>query len=223
MAAYDDEDMAVDDDALDNDVEETTAPPAPTKKQKRSTSTHSNSNKTKVQFHLQSVVKLYVKKVLPSQSGPWKMGSESASTGTGFILENNRLLTNAHVVHRAQSILCRPQSGSRKYECQIESISLPLDLAVLTVKSDNDGDEEDGEDEDENGNKTNSFFKDKRPLFLVQAGFEHLPHLDDNVTAVGFPTGGDQISVTRGVVSRITLDGSIGQVLRVQIDAAINP
>jgi len=54
----------------------------------------------------------------------------------------------------------------------------------------------------------------------VPPGFENLPHLDDNVTAVGFPTGGDQISVTRGVVSRIT---HRGEILRVQIDAAINP
>mmetsp|Transcript_17446 Transcript_17446/g.26969 ORF Transcript_17446/g.26969 Transcript_17446/m.26969 type:complete len:664 (-) Transcript_17446:105-2096(-) len=159
--------------------------------------------KTSVQFHLQSVVKLYVKKVVPSQTGPWKMSSEHSSTGTGFIIPPNRLLTNAHVVHRAQSILCRPQSGSRKFECSIESISLPLDLAILVVKEDK------------------RFFQDKRPLHLVDGGFEHLPHLDENVTAVGFPTGGDQISVTRGVVSRITHDGE--GVLRVQIDAAVNP
>lgn len=38
---------------------------------------------------------------------------------------------------------------------------------------------------------------------------------------IGFPTGGDQISVTRGVVSRITHDAD--SLLRVQIDAAINP
>ena len=38
---------------------------------------------------------------------------------------------------------------------------------------------------------------------------------------MGFPTGGTQISVTRGVVSRIDVDGH--SVLRIQIDAAINP
>jgi hypothetical protein len=50
----------------------------------------------------------------------------------------------------------------------VESISLPLDLAVLRVVTD----EED-------------FFCNKTPLKLVEAGFEHLPNLDDNVTAVG--------------------------------------
>jgi len=140
---------------------------------------------------------------LNKKTGPWKMTTESSSTGTGFIVDNNRILTNAHVVHRGQSILCRPQSGSKKFECVVESISLPLDLAVLTVVTD----EED-------------FFRNKTPLQLVEAGFEYLPNLDDNVTAVGFPQGGDQISVTRGVVSRIT---HTGEVLRIQIDAAINP
>ena len=48
-----------------------------------------------------------------------------------------------------------------------------------------------------------------------------LPKLDENVTCVGFPQGGTQISVTRGVVSRIDVDAHY--VLRIQIDAAINP
>jgi len=150
------------------------------------------------------VVKLFVKKVNALQMGPWKMSSESSCTGSGFILSNKRILTNAHVVHRGQSILCRAQSGGnapKKWQCVIESISLPMDLAVLQVMDE-------------------SFFDDKPWSELVEPGFENLPHLDDNVTAVGFPTGGDQISVTRGVVSRITHTGDI---LRVQIDAAINP
>jgi S1-C subfamily serine protease len=46
---------------------------------------------------------------LNKKTGPWKMTTESSSTGTGFIVDNNRILTNAHVVHRGQSILCRPQ------------------------------------------------------------------------------------------------------------------
>ena len=48
-----------------------------------------------------------------------------------------------------------------------------------------------------------------------------LPQLDENVTCVGYPLGGDNISVTRGVVSRI--DVSHEALLRIQIDAAINP
>lgn len=67
-----------------------------------------------------------------------------------------------------------------------------------------------------------SFFDGKNALKLVEEGFENLPHLDDNVTCVGYPKGGDQISVTRGVVSRITTSSSYKELL-LQIDAAINP
>ena len=45
--------------------------------------------------------------------------------------------------------------------------------------------------------------------------FGQLPHLDDNVTCVGFPMGGDQISVTRGVVSRIQV--SSNGILQIQV------
>jgi S1-C subfamily serine protease len=61
-------------------------------------------------------------------------------------------------------------------------------------------------------------------LPLLQLG-ERIPTLDDTVTAVGYPMGGDNVCVTRGVVSRIDLaDYSCEEkLLVVQIDAAINP
>ncbi|XP_057952959.1 protease Do-like 9 [Malania oleifera] len=55
--------------------------------------------------------------------------------------------------------------------------------------------------------------------------FGELPALQDAVTVVGYPIGGDTISVTSGVVSRIEIlsyvHGST-ELLGVQIDAAIN-
>lgn len=52
-----------------------------------------------------------------------------------------------------------------------------------------------------------------------------LPRLQDSVAVVGYPIGGDTISVTAGVVSRIEVtDYSHGStdLLAIQIDAAIN-
>ena len=52
-----------------------------------------------------------------------------------------------------------------------------------------------------------------------------LPRLQDSVAVVGYPVGGDTISVTAGVVSRIEVtDYSHGSsdLLAIQIDAAIN-
>ena len=83
-------------------------------------------------------------------------------------------------------------------------------MALLTV--DDDGFWLDGE-----GGAT----RDKEPLRLGR-----LPFLEDTVLVVGYPVGGDTLSVTRGVVSRVeitpySLAGH--ELLSVQIDAAINP
>lgn len=54
-----------------------------------------------------------------------------------------------------------------------------------------------------------------------------LPELHARVTVIGYPTGGDNVSVTRGVVSRIEpqsyTDSPGHELLAIQIDAAINP
>jgi S1-C subfamily serine protease len=52
-----------------------------------------------------------------------------------------------------------------------------------------------------------------------------LPRLQDSVTVVGYPIGGETISVTAGVVSRIEMTAyahSSSELLGIQIDAAIN-
>lgn len=54
-----------------------------------------------------------------------------------------------------------------------------------------------------------------------------LPELHSKVTVIGYPTGGDNVSVTHGVVSRIEpqsyTDSPGHELLAIQIDAAINP
>eukprot|EP00455_Lapot_gusevi_P051338 TRINITY_DN7627_c0_g1_i3.p1 TRINITY_DN7627_c0_g1~~TRINITY_DN7627_c0_g1_i3.p1 ORF type:complete len:399 (-),score=100.17 TRINITY_DN7627_c0_g1_i3:52-1248(-) len=53
-----------------------------------------------------------------------------------------------------------------------------------------------------------------------------IPHLEEEVTVIGYPTGGDNISVTRGVVSRVEPQQyahGATTLLAIQIDAAINP
>src|ERR1700733_6014408 len=52
-----------------------------------------------------------------------------------------------------------------------------------------------------------------------------LPQIKDAVLAYGFPTGGNSLSITKGIVSRIEFVPYNYPVsgLRIQIDAAINP
>eukprot|EP00928_Gymnodinium_smaydae_P004952 TRINITY_DN11699_c0_g3_i1.p1 TRINITY_DN11699_c0_g3~~TRINITY_DN11699_c0_g3_i1.p1 ORF type:complete len:542 (+),score=84.35 TRINITY_DN11699_c0_g3_i1:94-1719(+) len=148
-----------------------------------------------------SVCKLFVKKVAANYADPWRKHSQQASTGTGFLVRGRWIVTNAHVVHRAVSVLVRATHGPPvKYTARVVSVGLPCDLALLAV---------DGGPGD--------FWRDKESLELSP----ELPRLDDNVTCIGFPVGGDNISVTRGVVSRI--DVNLDGLQRIQIDAAINP
>jgi hypothetical protein len=56
--------------------------------------------------------------------------------------------------------------------------------------------------------------------------FGSIPQLQDSVVVVGYPTGGDNICVTKGVVSRVnfvTYSHGLKSLLSIQIDAAINP
>ncbi|CAE7633978.1 DEGP10 [Symbiodinium pilosum] len=145
-----------------------------------------------------SVCKLFVKRVPCNFADPWRKHSQQSSTGTGFLLDDRFVVTNAHVVHRAVSVLVRATVGPPvKWNARVVAVGLPCDLAILAV-------------EDE-------FWKGKESLSLSR----DIPKLDDNVTCIGFPVGGENISVTRGVVSRI--DVNMDGLLRIQIDAAINP
>jgi S1-C subfamily serine protease len=52
-----------------------------------------------------------------------------------------------------------------------------------------------------------------------------LPELQDQCAVVGYPTGGENISITQGVCSRIEMQGYVyatADLLAVQLDAAIN-
>ena len=51
-----------------------------------------------------------------------------------------------------------------------------------------------------------------------------MPKVRDAVTAFGYPHGGETLSATRGIVSRVEFSDYYGRMgLRVQIDAAVNP
>jgi len=61
---------------------------------------------------------------------------------------------------------------------------------------------------------------------LEELEFADMPNLQEHVTLVGYPIGGDTLSVTRGVVSRVEPQQyahGATKLLAIQIDAAINP
>jgi len=95
----------------------------------------------------------------------------------------------------------RKHGSATKYKATVHVISHEADLALLHVAAD-------------------AFWNGVTPL-----KFGAVPRLQDTVIVVGYPTGGDSICVTKGVVSRVLISNyahSEEALLTVQIDAAIN-
>jgi S1-C subfamily serine protease len=150
---------------------------------------------------LGSVVKLFVTKAEPNYCMPWQVKPQRQSVSSAFVVAGRRLITNAHCVLCETSVRARKRGSAKKFTAKVLTINYQSDLALLAV-------------EDE------SFWEGLDPL-----EFEQVPELQDTVVVAGYPTGGDNISVTKGVVSRVDLRdyGHAAYLLTIQIDAAINP
>jgi len=149
-----------------------------------------------------AVVKVFVTTNQMDYYRPWQSKGIKASAGSGAVIDGNRILTNAHVVADHTFIQVKKDADPKKYSAKLIAIGHDCDLALLEVDDP-------------------AFFKGVTPL-----EFGKLPQQRDSVTVIGFPEGGDKISITEGVVSRIEVTNyaqSSRQLLTVQIDAAINP
>lgn len=150
-----------------------------------------------------SVVKISVISQVPDYTVPWNPGEMTRGTGTGFLISGNRILTNAHLSSNARFITVEKEGDSRKYEARVKYIAHDCDLAILELLD-------------------ASFLNGMAPL-----SFGGIPPLDSAVTVIGYPIGGDRLSITRGVVSRIDYQvyshSAADSHLAIQIDAAINP
>lgn len=150
-----------------------------------------------------SIVRIYTVSQTPDYEEPWAPGDSLEGWGTGFIISSKRILTNAHVVSNARFISLEKERDARRYEAKVKFIAHDCDLAMLEVVD-------------------AGFFNGTRSLELGD-----VPDLDSMVTVFGYPIGGDRLSVTRGVVSRIDYRGyahsGVDSHLVAQIDAAINP
>ena len=151
-----------------------------------------------------SVVKVFTVSDAPNYEQPWQTDGPASSSGSGAIIRTRqgpRVLTNAHVVENQVFVEVRRYGESHKYVARVEGVSHDCDLALLSVAEE-------------------SFFADAKPLPLGK-----LPALTDRVSVLGYPIGGDGISITDGIVSRIEMfryAQSQRLLLAVQVDAAIN-
>ena len=148
-----------------------------------------------------AIVKVYTVVKNPDYTMPWSSSIQQIS-GSGSIIEGHRILTNAHVVANRTFIEVQRYGERKRYIAHVEAVSHQLDLALLKVDDP-------------------SFFEGIEPLKLGK-----LPQIEQKVSVYGFPMGGDTLSVTAGVVSRIEHQRYVHSgesFLAIQIDAAVNP
>ncbi|MFN0066678.1 MAG: PDZ domain-containing protein [Limisphaerales bacterium] len=150
-----------------------------------------------------SVIQIITFSQSPVWDAPWRFTPVGRSGGSGFVIKGRRIMTNAHVVAWAKQILVRRFQDPRPYEARVAFVGHDCDLAVLEVDDP-------------------AFFSGIEPL-----EFGELPDVRSTVITYGYPAGGEQISYTRGVVSRIEVQNYVHpgnrSLLAVQTDAAINP
>jgi S1-C subfamily serine protease len=148
-----------------------------------------------------SIVKIYTVSKTPNYLEPWN-STVRRSTGSGSIISGNRILTNAHVVANRTFIEVKKYGDTKRYQAKVKFVSHDVDLAILEVED-------------------KEFFKGTTPL-----EFGELPNIQDKVTVYGYPMGGNTISVSTGIVSRIEHNMYVHSgksFLSIQIDAPINP
>jgi len=150
-----------------------------------------------------SLVRITSTEVEPDYRAPWNSGGIQRGVGAGFVIEGNRVMTNAHVVSNSRYLTVERDGDPNKYPATVLFVAHDCDLALLKVAS-------------------ADFFKGMTPLT-----FGGIPELESVVSAYGYPLGGERMSVTTGIVSRIDFliytHSSIDSHLTIQISAQINP
>ncbi len=150
-----------------------------------------------------SIVRIEASFLFPDYRTPWLSGRPTSGSGTGWLVGKNQFITNAHVVSNSTKLVIRLMDDPQPYEAHVKFIAHDCDLAIIEAEN---------------------------PLpfeKLLPLALDGIPQLNTEVIAVGYPIGGERVSVTRGVVSRIDFQSyshsGIDQHLAIQVDAAINP
>lgn len=148
-----------------------------------------------------AIVKIHTVSSDPDYFSPWKLSDHESSSGSGAIIKGNRILTNAHVVSNQKYIQVQPYGSPDRYDAKVLYVSHEADLAILTVED-------------------RKMFQGRHYLEIGS-----LPETLQEVLVYGYPTGGDSLSITKGILSRVVYDSYVhsgNYFMAGQVDAAIN-
>lgn len=148
-----------------------------------------------------SVIRVFATCQERDHASPWQSESPREGSGSGVVIGENLVLTGAHVVANSTFVQVKKISHPDKMVARVTHVCHDCDLALLEVE-------------------------DARFMAGIEpAELDDLPSLGDRISVIGFPVGGDEMSVTEGIVSRIEVSRythSKRWLLTVTVDAAIN-
>jgi len=153
-----------------------------------------------------SVVKIYATYRGPDFESPWTKHPPEEFTGSGFLIAGDLILTNAHVVEQSSQLFVQPPQSADRLRAELVHIARGIDLALIRIRKDSE----------------RETFHGEHPSLALKS---ELPDIGGTVQAYGYPMGGEQLSITEGVVSRIEYADYYFETygLRIQVDAALNP
>ena len=134
------------------------------------------------QIRTNGVVKIFNAAAANNLIKPWTIDNNEW-TGSGFIISDRIIVTNAHVAGQAKMMTIRKLVDGRRFPAKVIAMADQVDLAFITV------------DDEE-------FWSNALELEISP----DLVRFQDEVHVVGYPTPGDTVCITEGVVSRIDWD-----------------
>ena len=184
---------------------------------------------------LQSIVKVFTVHSSPNYFMPWQNKPQRETSGSGVVVEIPKLgvgvLTNAHVVADQTFVQVRRHGSSVKHQARVHAVGHECDLAVLVVDdpsfwTDSTIAKLSADESDASSDEAKQSSRPKPNKTVTPLPMGSVPNLQEQVTVMGFPQGGDNLSITSGVVSRVELTNYVhgaASLLAIQLDAAINP
>ncbi|MFZ5954575.1 MAG: S1C family serine protease [Candidatus Dependentiae bacterium] len=117
---------------------------------------------------------------------PYKTPNQFSSSGSAFFIDEQHLVTNAHVIHQAKAVWIQiPSLGKRIIDAEIVGMSPDRDLALLRLSEQNI--------------QTIKQVLGKVPYLAL--GDSDKVRRSDEVLALGYPLGQQALKSTTGVIS----------------------